>query len=167
SLLNGIGEESLKKALQTFSGVERRFDIRLNTPQCAYIDDYAHHPKEIAAAISSIRNIFPGRRITAIFQPHLFSRTRDFADDFAESLSALDELILLDIYPARELPMEGVTSKIIFDKVRIDKKVLITKGELMEYLSKTDIDTLVSFGAGDIDRFIEPITSYLKKRYNV
>lgn len=167
SLLNGIGEESLKNALHTFSGVERRFDIRLNTPQCAYIDDYAHHPKEIAAAISSIRNIFPGRRITAIFQPHLFSRTKDFADDFAESLSALDELILLDIYPARELPMEGVTSKIIFDKVKIDKKVLITKGELMEYLSKIDIDTLVSFGAGDIDRFIEPITSYLKKRYNV
>ena len=167
ALLNGIGIEALKHALESFSGVERRFDIRLNTPECAYIDDYAHHPKEIAAAISSMRNIFPGRRLTAIFQPHLFSRTRDFAEDFAESLSALDELILLDIYPARELPIEGVTSKIIFDNVTIDRKVLITKEELMQYLSTIEIDTLISFGAGDIDRFIEPITNYLKERYNV
>ena len=122
---------------------------------------------EIKAAISSMRNIFSGRKLTGIFQPHLFTRTRDFAAEFAESLSALDELILLDIYPARELPIEGVTSKIIFDSVTIENKILIKKEELMQELEKRDIDALITFGAGDIDRFIEPITEYLKRRYNV
>ncbi|MPN00647.1 UDP-N-acetylmuramate--L-alanine ligase [bioreactor metagenome] len=114
-----------------------------------------------------MRNIFSGRKLTGIFQPHLFTRTRDFAADFAESLSALDELILLDIYPARELPIEGVTSKIIFDSVTIENKILIKKEELMQELEKREIDALITFGAGDIDRFIEPITEYLKRRYNV
>lgn len=167
ALLNGVEPEKLKKALADFSGVERRFDIRLNTPECAYIDDYAHHPQEIKAAISSMRNIFPHRKLTGIFQPHLFTRTRDFVNEFAESLSALDELILLEIYPARELPIEGVTSSIIFDKVTLENKVLIDKSELMELLSNRETDTLISFGAGDIDRFIEPITNLLKKKYNV
>lgn len=167
ALLYGLKDSQIKPALANFAGVERRFDIRLNTPECAYIDDYAHHPREIAAAISSMRNIFPGRRLTAIFQPHLYSRTRDFALEFAESLSKLDALILLDIYPARELPIEGVTSQIIFDSVKLEDKILIQKSELMETLEKREIDTLISFGAGDIDRFVEPITEYLKKRYNV
>ncbi len=167
ALMAGVGSESVRKALASFSGVERRFDIRLNTPVCSYIDDYAHHPKEISAAISSMRNIFPGRKLTAVFQPHLYTRTRDFAAEFAESLSKLDALILLDIYPARELPIEGVTSKIIFDAVKLEDKILINKSELMATLASREIDTLVSFGAGDIDRFIEPITEYLKKRYNV
>ena len=167
ALLSGLNEDSIKAALANFAGVERRFDIRFNTPKCSYIDDYAHHPKEIAAAISSMRSIFPGRRLTAIFQPHLYTRTKDFAMEFAESLSKLDALILLDIYPARELPIEGITSRIIFDSVKLKDKVLIQKAELMETLEKREIDALISFGAGDIDRFVEPITEYLKKRYDV
>ncbi len=167
ALLNGVSAEELKNALATFSGVERRFDIRINTPKCAYIDDYAHHPQEIKAAISSMRNIFAGRRLTGIFQPHLYTRTRDFAEEFAQSLSALDELILLEIYPARELPIEGVSSSIIFDKVKLEKKQLIEKSKLLETLENSNTDALISFGAGDIDRFIEPITQLLKRKYNV
>ena len=106
-------------------------------------------------------------KLTGIFQPHLYTRTRDFANDFAASLSALDSLILLDIYPARDLPIQGVTSRIIFDKVTIGEKTLVTKDALMEELEKREIETLITFGAGDIDRFVEPITNYLKKRYNV
>jgi UDP-N-acetylmuramate--alanine ligase len=166
-ILGGIAPAKIRDALASFKGVERRFDIRIKSEKCSYIDDYAHHPKEISAAVSSIRNIFPGRRLTGIFQPHLFTRTRDFAQEFAQSLSALDSLILLEIYPARELPIEGVTSQIIFDRVTIEDKKLVEKAMLMDELEKRDIDTLITFGAGDIDRFIEPITNYLKKRYNV
>ncbi len=167
ALLGGVAPDKVKHALESFKGVERRFDIRIKSDKCSYIDDYAHHPKEISAAISSIRNIFPNMKLTGIFQPHLYTRTRDFANDFAESLSALDSLILLDIYPARELPIQGVTSRIIFDKVTIGEKTLVTKDALMEELEKREIETLITFGAGDIDRFVEPITNYLKKRYNV
>jgi len=144
--------------------VERRFDIRLNESKCAYIDDYAHHPKELSSAISSIRNIFSGRKITGIFQPHLYTRTRDFREGFAESLSMLDELILLDIYPARELPIEGVTSEIIFSDVKLKDKIMVKKEELMDILAKREIDVLVTFGAGDIDRFVAPITKMLTDR---
>lgn len=118
----------------------------------------------MASAISSIRGIFPGRKLTAIFQPHLYTRTRDFADDFAQALSAVDKLILLDIYPAREEPIPGVTSKLIYDKVTAPEKVLITKEELMDYLANEPIDVLATFGAGNIDRFIEPITQMLEDR---
>lgn len=164
ALTYGMNPEDVRKALGTFQGVKRRFDIHLNTPKCSYIDDYAHHPKEISSAISSMRDIFPGRKLTAVFQPHLFTRTRDFADEFAESLSQADKLILLDIYPAREEPIPGVTSDIIFDKVTLDEKVLMMKEELMEYLKDEPIDILITFGAGNIDRFIEPITEMLKNR---
>ena len=167
ALLGGVEPEKVKHALETFKGVERRFDIRVKSDICSYIDDYAHHPKEISAAVSSIRNIFPDKKLTGIFQPHLYTRTRDFAGEFAESLSGLDSLILLDIYPARELPIPGVTSQIILDKVTIEDKKLINKSELMNELENRDIETLITFGAGDIDRFVEPITIYLKKRYNV
>jgi len=167
AIIEGISPEKVKEALALFQGVERRFDIQINTPKCSYIDDYAHHPKEIAAAVSSIRNMFPDRKLTGIFQPHLYSRTRDFADEFAESLSKLDELILMDIYPARELPIKGVSSQIIFDNVTIKHKVLISKEDLMGELAKTEIDVLITFGAGDIDRFVKPIRDYLKQRYNV
>lgn len=165
AVLHGTPKEKIREALENFSGVERRFDIHFNTPKCAYIDDYAHHPKEIAAAISSIRNIFPGRHLTGIFQPHLYTRTRDFYRDFAESLSALDSLILLPIYPARELPIEGVNSEMILNEVKIKEKKIIKKEDLMDELAKRDLDILISFGAGDIDRFIAPITEYLEKRY--
>lgn len=164
ALTYGIAPEKVKEALSTFSGVKRRFDIHVNRPGCAYIDDYAHHPKEISTAISSIRDIFPGRRLTAIFQPHLYTRTRDFADEFAAALSNVDKLILLDIYPAREEPIPGVSSEIIFDKVTAPEKVLLRKEELMDYLAKENIDTLVTFGAGNIDRFIGPITGMLENR---
>lgn len=164
ALLHGTSPQMVKSALATFSGVERRFDIHLNTPKCSYIDDYAHHPKEISAAISSIRNIFPGRRLCAIFQPHLFTRTRDFYREFAESLSALDELILLPIYPARELPIEGVSSEMILELVTIPDKKIVSKEELMKELESRDIDILITLGAGDINTFIEPITELLNKR---
>ena len=164
ALTYGLDPEKVKKALSSFQGVKRRFDIHLNTPGCAYIDDYAHHPKEISAAISSMRDIFPGRRLTAIFQPHLYTRTRDFADEFAETLSGVDKLILLDIYPAREEPIPGVTSEIIFEKVTAPEKVIMKKEELMEYLQNEPVDTLITFGAGNIDRFIRPITEMLCQR---
>ncbi len=167
AIVHGATTKMVKEGLATFKGVQRRFDIKINTPKCSYIDDYAHHPKEITAAISSIKNIFIGRKLTAIFQPHLYSRTRDFANDFAQSLSDLDELILLDIYPARELPIEGVTSKIIFDNVKIKNKVMISKDNLLEELNNRDIETLITFGAGDIDKLVKPITELLKKKYNI
>lgn len=165
ALLHGTDKDKVREGLASFSGVERRFDIHFNSPECAYIDDYAHHPKEIAAAISSIREIFPGRHLLGIFQPHLYTRTRDFYHDFAKSLSALDSLLLLPIYPARELPIEGIKSELILDSVTIKDKKIIQKEELMGELAKRDIDILISFGAGDIDRFIGPITDYLETRY--
>lgn len=164
ALVYGIGPEAIRHALGTFLGVKRRFDIHVNRPGCAYIDDYAHHPNEISTAISSMRDIFPGRRLTAIFQPHLYTRTRDFADEFAKALSAVDKLILLDIYPAREEPIPGVSSRLIFDKVTAPEKVLLKKEMLMKYLEDEKIDTLITFGAGNIDRFIPQITDMLNKR---
>ena len=165
ALTYGLAPEKVRHALGTFQGVKRRFDIHVNRPGCSYIDDYAHHPKEIAAAISSMRDIFPGRKLTAVFQPHLYTRTRDFADEFAEALSHVDKLILLDIYPAREEPIPGVTSQIIFDKVEAPEKVMMVKEDLMDYLEKEEIDTLITFGAGNIDRFIGPITQMLCQRF--
>ncbi len=166
ALSSGIRPEAVRHALGTFLGVKRRFDIQLNRPGCAYIDDYAHHPKEISAAIRSIRDIFPDRKLTAVFQPHLYTRTRDFADEFANALSAADSLVLLDIYPAREEPIPGVSSRMIFDKVTARDKILLEKEKLMDYLreekEKGGIDVLITFGAGNIDRFIPQITDLLK-----
>ncbi len=161
AIVYGIDPEAIRHALGTFLGVKRRFDIHVNRPGCAYIDDYAHHPNEISTAISSMRDIFPGRRLTAIFQPHLYTRTRDFADEFAKALSAVDKLIMLDIYPAREEPIPGVSSRLIFDKVTAPEKVLLKKEMLMKYLEDEKIDTLITFGAGNIDRFIPQITEML------
>lgn len=160
----GLDPQKVKAALACYQGVKRRFDIHLNTPEISYIDDYAHHPKEIAAAISAMRDIFPGRKLTAVFQPHLFTRTRDFADEFAAALSNVDKLILLDIYPAREEPIPGISSEIIFKNVNSPEKVLLGREELMQYLENEPIDTLITFGAGNIDRFTEPITEMLEKR---
>lgn len=164
AIVYGIDPEAIRHALGTFLGVKRRFDIHVNRPGCAYIDDYAHHPNEISTAISSMRDIFPGRRLTAIFQPHLYTRTRDFADEFAKALSAVDKLILLDIYPAREEPIPGVSSRLIFDKVTAPEKVLLKKEMLMKYLEDEKIDTLITFGAGNIDRFIPQITEMLSSQ---
>lgn len=164
ALSYGIEPTAVKAAIGTFEGVKRRLEVHVNSPKLSYIDDYAHHPAELASAISSMRDIFPGRKLTAIFQPHLYTRTRDFAPEFAAALSKVDKLILLDIYPAREEPIPGVTSEIIFKDVTAPEKVLLKKEELMDYLANEPLDVLVSFGAGNIDRFIEPITELLKSR---
>ena len=163
-LCYGLDAQKVRQAIGTFEGAQRRLDVHLNTPALTYIDDYAHHPAELESAISSIRQIFPGRRITGVFQPHLYTRTRDFASEFARALSGLDKLILLDIYPAREEPIPGVTSEIVFRDVTAPEKVLVTRDELMPYLEQEPLDVLVTLGAGNIDRFIEPITEMLRKR---
>lgn len=152
-----------RKALRTYRGVKRRFEIQLQSNKLVYIDDYAHHPDEIKAFIGSVREMFPERRITAIFQPHLFSRTRDFADEFAEALAMPDELILLEIYPARELPIAGINSQFLLNKVELSDKKLIHDTELLRYISKNDFDVLLTIGAGDIDRFVEPIKILLER----
>ncbi|MBO7397370.1 MAG: UDP-N-acetylmuramate--L-alanine ligase [Bacteroidales bacterium] len=164
ALSYGLDPAAIRSAIGSFEGVKRRLEVHLNTPGLSYVDDYAHHPAELASALSSLRDMFPRRRITAIFQPHLYTRTRDFAPEFAKALSAADKLILLDIYPAREEPIPGVTSEIIFKDVTAPEKVLIRKEELLDYLADEPLDVLVSFGAGNIDRFIEPITELLKGR---
>ena len=164
ALTYGLSPEAVRHAIGTFEGVKRRLEVHVNTPKVSYVDDYAHHPAELASAISSLRDIFPGRKITAIFQPHLYTRTRDFAPDFAKALSAVDKLILLPIYPAREEPIPGVTSDIILSDVTAPEKVLVPKEELMDYLEKEPVDVLVTFGAGNIDRFIGPITQMLTAR---
>lgn len=162
-LLQGSEPAAIRSAIGTFQGVQRRLDVHVNTPSLTYVDDYAHHPQELATAISSLRGIFPGRKLTAVFQPHLYTRTRDLAPEFAQALSAVDKLILLDIYPAREEPIPGVTSEIILKDVTAPEKVLIRKEELMDYLAKEKLDVLATFGAGNVDRYIEPITELLSK----
>ena len=164
-LVHGTDPEAVRHAIGTFRGVQRRMDVHFNSPSLTYIDDYAHHPQELATTISSIRGMFPGRKLTAVFQPHLYSRTQDLAPEFAEALSAVDKLILLDIYPAREEPIPGVTSELIFKDVTAPEKVMVRKDGLMDMLSGEDLDVLVTFGAGDIDRFVGSITEMLERRY--
>ena len=164
ALVYGVNENAVRKAVASFQGVQRRLDVHVNAPGLTYIDDYAHHPQELASAISSIRDTFPGRKITAVFQPHLYTRTRDFAAEFATALSQVDKLILLDIYPAREEPIPGVTSALIYDAATPPEKLLIRKEELMDVLADEPLDVLVTFGAGNIDRFVAPITDMLQKR---
>lgn len=163
ALTYGIAPEKIKRALASFSGVRRRFDIQVRKPGCVYIDDYAHHPEEIKAALSSIRRSYPSSKLTAVFQPHLYTRTRDFAPEFAQALSLADKVILLDIYPARELPIPGVTSEIIFKDIT-SEKVLIRREELMGYLQNEPVEVLVTLGAGDIDRFVGEIAEMLDRR---
>ena len=162
--LNGVTADELRHGISTFQGAKRRFDFLLKTDKVVMIDDYAHHPEELAASITSVKELYPNRKVTGIFQPHLYTRTRDFAPEFAQSLSLLDELILLDIYPAREKPIEGVTSKIIFDKVTCPK-TLCNKEELLPLLrNKGDIDVLLTIGAGDIDQLLDPIKEILEHK---
>ncbi len=162
--LLGAGEDKIKAGIASFEGVQRRFDYRVRTDKVVYIDDYAHHPEELRFTIDSVRSLYPRRRITGIFQPHLYSRTRDFADGFAKSLSLLDALILLDIYPAREKPIAGVTSQMILDKVSIQDKCLCSKNELIDVLENKKIDVLLTMGAGDIDTLVRPIEEWLKTK---
>ncbi len=163
TLMAGISADGIHKGITQFAGLVRRFDVRFNKGGVVYIDDYAHHPNEINALINSIRMLFPGRKITGIFQPHLYSRTRDFAVGFAESLSKLDELILLELYPAREKPLPGVDSKMILDLVDLNAKQLCSKEDLITVLENTKPDILLTIGAGDIDQLCEPIIKYLEE----
>ena len=156
-----IDLEKIKAAVASFKGVKRRFEYIVKNEKTIYIDDYAHHPNELAPFLKSVRSIYPDKKITVIFQPHLFSRTRDFAKGFSESLSLCDELFLLPIYPARELPMEGVNSEMLLKDITIPNKKIVEKKDLMNELKSREIEVLCTVGAGDIDQFIEPIKEYL------
>lgn len=166
ALICGLTEEEIRKALLSFKGVQRRFDIRVNFPDLVYIDDYAHHPEEIKACISSVRDFYRGRRLTGIFQPHLFSRTRDHAEGFAAALDELDEIILLPIYPAREKPIEGITSEIIFNKMNSANKRLVSKESVIGELNTGNLDVLLTIGAGDIDTLVPGIEEKLNRERN-
>jgi UDP-N-acetylmuramate--alanine ligase len=157
----GIDNETIKKALNSYKGVKRRFEYHIKDDQLVFIDDYAHHPSEIKALVSSVKKLYPNKKITGVFQPHLFSRTRDFANDFATELSKLDEIILLDIYPARELPIEGINSAMMLEKITNSNKELVKKQELIETIKDRKLEVLLTIGAGDIDGLVEPIKNAL------
>jgi UDP-N-acetylmuramate--alanine ligase len=159
----GISLREVKAALESFRGVRRRFEYIIDRPDLVFIDDYAHHPEELRACISAVKELYPGRKVTGAFQPHLFSRTRDFAEGFAESLDLLDECILLDIYPARELPMEGVTSQMLLDLMKSQNKRLLSKEGLVKEFENRKPEVFLILGAGDIDRLVEPIRKELEK----
>ncbi|MEI8047194.1 MAG: UDP-N-acetylmuramate--L-alanine ligase [Bacteroidota bacterium] len=167
ALLAGVTPDELSVGLSAFKGVSRRFDIRLNESELVYIDDYAHHPEELKACISSARAMFPGRKLTGIFQPHLFSRTRDFAEEFAKSLCMLDEIFLLPVYPARELPIPGIDSEMLLSLMDHGNKYLVNKTDFPAYLAGKHIELLLTMGAGDIDTLVEPIEIFLRTNKKV
>ena len=156
-------KEAVKEALRSFEGVKRRMEVYINTPKLVYIDDYAHHPEELRATIESLRGIFPGRRLLAIFQPHLYTRTRDFAAEFSEVLSLCDEVIMVPIYPARELPIEGVCSEMIGRNLKVEWQ-LVEREDVSERLREMDTDVVVTFGAGNIDAVCEDIYKTLQHK---
>lgn len=160
----GVKGDVIKEALRSFSGVKRRFDYRVKSDKVIYIDDYAHHPEELKATIGSVKKLYPEKKITGIFQPHLFTRTRDFADDFAKSLDMLDECILLDIYPAREKPIEGITSQMLIGKMNSKDKKVLSKEQTLELLKNKTPEVLLTMGAGDIDGLIIPIEKILSQK---
>ena len=157
----GIAPDIITVALASYRGVERRFDIQVHSAKRVYIDDYAHHPEEIKAFLSSVRALFRDKKITGIFQPHLFTRTRDFADEFARSLEMLDVLILMEIYPAREDPIPGVSASMIFDKVKLQDKVMVSQEQLLRVVKELDPELLVTMGAGDINQFVGPLKEWM------
>ncbi|MDN3668403.1 UDP-N-acetylmuramate--L-alanine ligase [Echinicola jeungdonensis] len=158
----GISEEDIREGLKTFKGVKRRFEIKRQDEKGVYIDDYAHHPEEIRAFLASVKAMYPEKKLTAVFQPHLFSRTRDFAEGFSNALSLADEVVLLDIYPARELPIEGVTSEMLMPHITAKEKSLQSKHGLLVYLAQKKPEVLVTMGAGDIDRLVDPINKMME-----
>lgn len=163
--LCGVNLSTIKKGLESFSGVKRRFEFVMKGNHVIYVDDYAHHPAELEAFLKSMKSMYPRRKLTVVFQPHLFSRTRDFAEGFSKSLSLADELYLMDIYPARELPIPGVDSDMVFKDVTSPVKWRCNKNDLMEKLSSAEIDVIVTVGAGDIDTFVQPIKKMLTDKY--
>ncbi|QOI97490.1 MAG: UDP-N-acetylmuramate--L-alanine ligase [Flammeovirgaceae bacterium] len=162
---NGISMAVIKPALASFKGVKRRFEFVVKSDKVVYVDDYAHHPTEIEAFLQSMRSMYPGKKLTVVFQPHLYTRTRDFAEGFAKSLSLADDVLLMDIYPARELPIPGVDADLIYNHVTAKNKERCSKGNLLEKLKSRELEVLTTVGAGDIDTFVQPIKEILKTRY--
>ena len=163
--LNGCTADELRNGMKTYEGVERRFDFKIKNDKIVFLSDYAHHPKEIYQSAKSIRELYKNRKITAIFQPHLYTRTRDFYKDFANSLSLLDEVILCDIYPAREQPIPGVTSKLIYDNLKPGvEKSMIHKEDVLDLVKSRDFDVLIVLGAGDLDNYVPQITKILEEK---
>ena len=163
--LSGATNEEIKAAMASFKGIDRRFDFKLKTDKVVYLSDYAHHPEEIKQSILSMRALYADKKLTGVFQPHLYTRTRDFYQEFAQSLSLLDEVILTDIYPARELPIEGVSSQLIYDHLRTDmEKALCKKEEVLGILADKDIEVLITLGAGDIENYAPQICEILNKK---
>jgi UDP-N-acetylmuramate--alanine ligase len=160
----GVTPESIRAGLLSFKGIKRRFEFIVRTEQTVFIDDYGHHPTELKAAIGGTKELFPNKKVTGIFQPHLYSRTRDFVEGFAEALDGLDEILLMDIYPAREQPIAGVTSELIFEKMKNPNKVLVAKADLLQTLQNYEVEVLMTIGAGDIDTMVEPIRKMLDDR---
>jgi len=162
----GVKPAKIKEALSSYEGVKRRFEYVIKHENLVMVDDYAHHPVEINALLKSLRVLYPGKKITAIFQPHLYSRTKDFAAEFADSLSQADEVIMLDIYPAREEPIEGVTSDLILKDINTKYKITCKKVELIQELDKLNLEVLATIGAGDIDKLVDPVREHLNKKYH-
>jgi UDP-N-acetylmuramate--alanine ligase len=163
--ISGVNNEDIKSAMASFGGVDRRFDFKIKNDKVVFLSDYAHHPEEIKQSILSMRALYEDKKITGIFQPHLFTRTRDFYKEFAESLSLLDEVILTEIYPARELPIKGISSRLIYDHLRPGiEKTLCNKEEILEILKQKDIEVLITLGAGDIENYVQPICEILNKQ---
>lgn len=163
--LNGCTAEELKYGMETYHGVDRRFDFKIKNDRHVFLSDYAHHPKEILQSARSLKELYKNRKITAIFQPHLYSRTRDFYKDFADALSNFDEVILTEIYPARELPIEGVTSKLIYDNLKPGvEKSMIKKNDVLNLVKNRDFDVLITLGAGDLDNFVPQITQIIEEK---
>jgi UDP-N-acetylmuramate--alanine ligase len=163
----GVDLPTIKKGLESFSGVKRRFEFVIRHERLVFVDDYAHHPAEIEAFLKSMKSMYPRKKLTVIFQPHLYTRTRDFAEGFSKSLSLADELLLMDIYPARELPIAGVDSDMLFKNITSPVKIRCSKKDLMEKVEKLDVEILATVGAGDIDTFVEPIEKMLRKKYEI
>jgi UDP-N-acetylmuramate--alanine ligase len=159
---HGVSHEEIRNALGSYAGVKRRFELVNPSGPVIYIDDYAHHPSEISSALSAVKELYPDKKLTVLFQPHLFTRTRDFAEDFGKSLSEADRLLLLDIYPAREEPIEGVTSALIFEHVQAGEKLLCNKENAIEMIDFDNTGVLLTLGAGDIDQLIEPISRHIR-----
>lgn len=162
----GLDSREIKNSLLVYKGVKRRFERVFENEKCTYIDDYAHHPKELEVSIKAARALFPTKQLVGIFQPHLYSRTRDYLEAFGESLGLLDEVMLLDIYPAREEPIPGINSKLLLDKISIPNKKLVTKNSILTKIEKNNFEVIITLGAGDIDTLVEPILSILKRKYN-
>lgn len=162
--LNGCTAEELRYGMSTYKGVDRRFDFKVNNERHVFLSDYAHHPKEIYQSAKSLRELYHDRHVTAIFQPHLYTRTRDFYKEFAEALSQLDEVILCDIYPAREAPIPGVTSALIYNELTCKEKSMIHKEDVIDLVKKRDFDVLVVLGAGDLDNYVPQMTKIIENK---